>query len=738
MDKIEGVVDSIIYKDEATSYKIARINTGKDTIVCKGEFPNICDVGHSVVCEGELVKDLKYGPQLKATQINIVTPRTTQSIIKYLSAGRIKGIGPATAKSIVDKFGKDTLEVMENRPGLLTNIRGINHQKIVEISKSIVQIRAMERSITYLLDKGIGPKTADKIYEVYKDNTIEIVSSNPYRLIEDINGIGFGTADNIAREIGIVHDSSLRIRAGLVHVLRQSTDKDGNTYLPYDMTIESTLQLMSLQDASKINDIVQELVLDYKIKVLEINDTKVVMNVLCYQAEKHIATKLLELYTSASISNYSYNDEIAEFERVHNIQLHAAQVNAIKQSVNSGVCIITGGPGTGKTTIIKNILDIFAKHRLRIIMLAPTGRAAKRILETTGYEASTIHRALMKDGQMRTEPLACDVVIVDEMSMVDIFLFRNLLKAVANGTKLILVGDKDQLPSVGAGNVLRDLLQARVLPVAELSFIYRQGDNSLIAKNAHSINNGVMPQLDSKMSDFFFVDIGNDHTQDIKSIVVDLVVNRLPKFAEVQSTRIQVLSAIKNGNAGVIALNKQLQASINPPSVDKHQIELEYTTLREGDKVMNVVNNYQLKWKKRDNSETGEGVFNGDMGQILSILDNGEVVVLFDDDRVVSYNREILMQLMLAYAITIHKSQGSEFDVVVMPVVQGPSMMMTRNLLYTAITRGKKLVVLVGTRYAVEKMVVNNYVAMRYSALWYFLSKISQQQLLDDTVQLQD
>lgn len=722
VESLSGSIDSFIFRNDTNGYTVATIQTKDQLINCTGVFP-ACNVGEWVECTGNFSTN-KYGTQFEIKTIKVQAPKNNDGMIKYLSSGIIKGIGPKTAEAIVNRFGKDTLDIMEHHPKKLMQIKGITGKKIVEISASIVEVRKMEEAIIFLQSKGFGMVLCMKIYNEYKQETVRVVTNNPYRLIEDIDNIGFITADKFALEVGIGRESGFRVRAGLLYVLRQSTERDGNTYLPMDTAVDFTLQLLGLNNHSLVYDIIDELVLDYKIKLLDIDNQRVIMSTLCYQVEKGIATMLLDIYTHANTINIGFENELKEFEDVHHIKLHEAQINAIDMSLNNGVCIVTGGPGTGKTTIIRNILNIFQKNNLKVTMLAPTGRAAKRIYESTGVQASTIHRALAwRDsfGNSKSDSMMSDVIIVDEVSMVDIFLFRNLLNAVTKGTKLILVGDKDQLPSVGAGNVLRDLLQSKVLPIASLSFIYRQGETSMIAQNAHNINNGIDPILDNNQSDFFFVRV--DNTGDLPYNIGNLVTSRLPKYLQIDPSRIQVLAALKIGAAGVISLNKYLQNLLNPSRFGTKEITMLEWTFRVGDKVMHIVNNYKLKWKVQFGIEEGEGVFNGDMGKIIDIIDSGEIVVLFEDDRVVYYNGEERNQLSLSYAMTVHKSQGSEFDVVVMPIIYGAPIILTRNLLYTAITRAKKMVVLVGTRNAIHNMVTNDYIALRYSALNYFLNK---------------
>ncbi|MDR3021068.1 MAG: ATP-dependent RecD-like DNA helicase [Clostridiales bacterium] len=727
---LSGVVVSIRYRNESNGFTIAIVEVESEQVVCTGNIAH-CVEGQSIRCEGSYTVHPKFGKQFKANRVEIEAPKSEDSIVKYLGSGLIKGIGPKTAMNIVSRFGKDTLDVIEFTPNRLLEVRGLSKLKVDELASSFMSVRYMQQAIIFLQSKGLGLKNAMKVFELYGKKTVSIITENPYKLIEDLDGIGFITADKIAKEVGISFDSDFRVRAGLIYVLRRSAEKEGNTFLPFDTSIVQTVQLLGLENDEKVKLLIDELTLDYKIKVFAVDDVKVIMSMTFFQTEKQIAVKLLALLREANVLNFSYEQDVREYENINKIKLHKNQVLAIADCFRHGVCVVTGGPGTGKTTIIHNILSVFKKNNLRVVLLAPTGRAAKRMYESTGQEASTIHRALMFGSLAYSnspEILAADVVIVDEMSMVDIFLFRNLLNAIAVGTKLILLGDKDQLPSVGPGNVLRDILSSNCIPTVELSFIYRQGDKSLIAQNAHDINSGIMPKLHSKQADFFFV-TENDSEQ-LANKVVDLVVKRLPKFLQIESQKIQVLCALKSGNNGIININKCIQEQLNP-QLERLQIQTDDFVFRVGDKIMHTVNNYQLKWRRSVHSfsEKGQGVFNGDMGYISNIFDTGEMEVVFEDGRVSMYSVEDRLQLSLAYAITIHKSQGSEFEAIVMPVIYSSPMMMTRNLLYTAITRAKKTVVLCGSENAVKRMVDNNYIALRYSALNWFLNTLKAEKL---------
>ena len=570
-----------------------------------------------------------------------------------------------------------------------------------------------------------------KIYEVYGAKTIESVKNNPYRMVEDIDGIGFLTADRIAKSIGIPADSEFRVRAGLLHALNNAVEKTGNTYMPKGLLLNQAEEILELDQASHKNlydDALQGLTLDKTVMIMFREGYEIVVPSKYYFYENSVAQKMALLNCSQVIEKQDVDDEIKAFEEKNHIVFHEEQKNAIRNSVNSGVSVITGGPGTGKTTIIKCIIDIVKQNNKKFMLLAPTGRASKRMSDSTGEEAKTIHRALeVAQGDLahlsrfvynENNPFKTDVVIVDEVSMVDVALMSHLCKALPRDCKLILVGDKDQLPSVGAGNVLDDILKSGIISVSMLTKIYRQNDDSLIITNAHLINSGKMPLIDNTSKDFFFEE--KTDLEGIKNSIVDMVVKRLPKYTGLDSYQIQVLAPLKAGVCGIDNLNRCLQQAINPPAMEKQEILVGNTIFRVGDKVMQTTNNYNLVWKKLNGfiEEEGEGVFNGDIG-VIELIDfqTGEVVIDFEDGRRCLYPRTEISQLSLAYAITIHKSQGSEFDIVLLPAIAGPSMILTRNLIYTAVTRAKKMVVIVGEKKNLKRMVSNNYTVQRFTLL---------------------
>lgn len=727
-----GDIEDIIYRNEENNYTVVGVNSNNQYITCVGKFPNVVE-GQRVQMQGNVVKNNKYGEQFSVTDVKVMQPNTCEGIEKYLASGLIKGIGPITACAIVDKFKESTLEVIEFNPSLLSTVKGVSKQKAEQIAEAFMELKKMQNTVMFLQNYNISTNLAVKIYKTYLDKTETILSSNPYKLIEDIDGIGFLTADKIAQKLGIKSDSEFRIRAGIIYQLKESTEKSGNTYQIKNTLINSLEKLLKIEnETTLIDNILLKLEFEFYIKQFVYNDEQCVMLTRYYNIEKSIADKLLYLQASKNDTHISIENEINEYERINKIKLHEKQRKAVEVAVNSGVSVITGGPGTGKTTIVKCILYCLELQRKSVLLLAPTGRAAKRLSESTRQEAKTIHRALdldFKNGngafftKNENDPLKQDVIIVDEMSMVDAMLMNSLLKAIKTGAQLILVGDKDQLPSVGAGNVLADILASEKINTVQLTEIYRQSNQSYIITNAHLINNGKMPILDNSSNDFFFEN--KLDPEEMLYTCVNLVTIRLPRFTKQEASKIQVLAPLKAGVCGVDNLNKELQKIINPSKPGQAEIVLEHTTFRVGDKVMQIVNNYEQEWERANEFnqiEKGVGVFNGDIGNIYFInVQTGEVTVDFEDGRRAVYPKTEINQLVLSYAITIHKSQGSEFDVVVIPIISGASMILTRNLLYTAITRAKKMVVLVGSKFNIKRMVENNYTIKRYSMLKEFL-----------------
>ncbi|MGN1222728.1 MAG: ATP-dependent RecD-like DNA helicase [Christensenellales bacterium] len=732
--RITGSIEEIIYRNEVNGYTVAIVDDNGEMLTCVGKFPIVIE-GQNVEMQGNLIKDKKYGEQFKVSDVKVLQPKSLDGIIKYLGSGLIKGVGPVTSMNIVAKFKEDTLDIIEYNPQRLVEVRGISPAKAVQIHEAFDELKKMQNAIMFLQSYDISTNMAIKIYNIYGEKTEKIVTENPYKLIEDIDGVGFLSADRIAKKIGLSEKSEFRIRAAILHILKENSDKNGNTYLPKKELFIETSKLLKLAlfliDKS-LEKILSELSIDNIITLIDEEDEQNIMLTRYFKMEKSVANKIIALKHTFLTPKINPEIEIKEFERQNNFKLHENQIKAVINSINSGFSVITGGPGTGKTTIVKCLIYLLKLQNKKFCLLAPTGRASKRLSESTFEDASTIHRALELNfkenstslfNRNELNPLNVDTIIVDEVSMVDITIFYHLLKAIKKGSQVILVGDKDQLPSVGAGNVLADILKSNVVDVTMLTEIYRQDSKSLIITNAHAINTGEMPVLDNSSKDFFFE--SKQESEEIAKTIIELVTNRLPNFLNIESTKVQVLAPMKNAVCGVDNLNKELQEKINPPDEYKPEISLEHCTYRLGDKVMQTSNNYEQTWKRQINDfliEEGVGVFNGDIGQIEDInLNDNEITVLFEDGRKAIYLKQDLNQLTLSYAITIHKSQGSEFDVVVMPIIAGPSIILTRNLLYTGVTRAKKMVVLVGNKVNLRRMIRNTYQAQRYSYLKTFL-----------------
>ena len=725
---LTGTIEDIVYRNDENGYTVARLENDDNFVTVVGKFIDI-QVGAMVTLNGKFEKT-KYGVQYVFDTYEMSMPKSLEGIEKYLGSGLIRGVGPVTAKKVVERFGEETLDVLEYAPHKLSQIQGISEKKATEIGFSFKEHRDVQNTIMFLQNFNITTNMALKIYNVYKEKTTDIVKNNPYKLVEDVDGIGFLTADRIAQNAGLPKDSLFRIRAGLIHILKTSCEKNGNTYLPKKMLMEESSKALELpfeENEEKFKQAFDSLTLDRTAVVIWLDNVEIVMLSKYYYYENSIAQKLVWLANCQKEENFDVSEEIESFEQRNDIKFHDEQKNAVVGAINNGVFVITGGPGTGKTTIIKCILEILSNQQKTVSLAAPTGRAAKRMSDSTGKEAKTIHRllevnAIQSDQSFfvhnESNPLKTDVVIVDEVSMVDAALMCSLLKALPRDCKLILVGDKDQLPSVGAGNVLADILQSGVIKYCMLTKIYRQEEKSLIITNAHLINEGKMPLIDNSSLDFFF-ESKND-PEIIKNTIVNLVTTRLPKFLKIDAQQIQVLAPLKAGVCGIENLNKVLQEKINPYASTKRQVEFGRTIFREGDKVMQMSNNYDLEWKRhgRFADETGQGVFNGDIGIIQTVdPQTSEVIVEFEDGRICLYTRPDLIDLSLSYAITIHKSQGSEFDVVIIPAIAGPSIILTRNLIYTAVTRAKKMVVIVGEKQYLHRMVSNKYTATRFTLL---------------------
>jgi exodeoxyribonuclease V alpha subunit len=732
MSEILGVVSDIIFQNENNGYIIAKIKQDNDVHTITGFIPYIQE-GINLKLIGEWFLHPKFGQQFKVQSCEEIVPNSIDGIKKYLSSGIISGIGPVTAKKIVDFFGEKTLEILDNNIERLTEIEGIGEKKAGKIAESYLNGREIQNIMIFFQTYGLTPSQCVKVHNKYGKDAVGIVKENPYMLVEEIKGIGFKTADKIAQSIGIEINSSYRIQSGIIFVLNQFCAM-GNTYLPLERLINECEKIL-LVPYENIYSNINECILNNKIKIEDIDSVQCVFTLQFYYYEIGVTVRILTLATDEYKDvQINIEEEIKEFESNNKITFAPIQKEAIKGAFENGIEIITGGPGTGKTTIIKCITEMFENASMTVFMAAPTGRAAKRMTEATGREAKTIHR-LLEFGFNEQEdynfqrgeesPLQCDVLIVDEASMIDIMLMNSLLKAIPKGTRLIIVGDSDQLPSVGPGNVLSDLINSKCVNVVRLKEIFRQAEESMIVLNAHKINNGEMPVLNKKDTDFYFINEINSNL--VMDLIIELINERLPKFNNKwdRIKHIQILSPMKKGTLGIENLNENLQRALNPKTENKEEKEINKGVFRVGDKVMQTKNNYTLKWKNVDGEE-GEGVFNGDIGYIESIYKD-KIVVLFDDDRKIEYENIYFDELELAYAMTIHKSQGSEFPVVIMPMFMGPPLLMNKNLLYTGITRAKKLVVLVGNIKALNFMITNTKSYDRYSGLkWRILNTLEQ------------
>lgn len=738
MEKLQGMVSDIVFKNEENGYTIASLANENDEITIVGCMPTL-SVGESIEIEGKWVNHKIYGSQFEVQSFIPVTPSSLEGIYVYLSSGMIHGIGEKMAKRIVDKFGVDTLDIIQNTPERLTEVEGIGMKKVKQIQESYEENRELRNIIIQLSPYGITPNYCLRIYKKYKDKSLEVINKNPYRLAEEVRGIGFRIADDIASKIGIDKYSQDRIMQGILFTLNQSLGS-GHTYLPKRILIEQSVKILGIESKYVENGIM-DLAYDQKIHLENMNGEILIYLMMYYICENGVCKEIIKLSQHETKDlRINIEEEIKVVEKEDGISLANNQILAVKESINNGVTIITGGPGTGKTTTINTIIKIFENNDQKVLLCAPTGRAAKRMSETSNKEAKTIHRLLemgfatdsdelvfFKDEE---DPIDADVIILDEASMVDIILMYNLLKAVKLGTRLLLVGDSDQLPSVGAGNVLKDIIDSNVIKTVRLNEIFRQARESMIVVNAHKINNGEPLFLNVKNKDFFFLRKKNN--EEILNEIIGLVSERLPKFYKFDKLKdIQVLTSMRKGDLGVNNLNIELQKYLNPPNKYKQEEQFAKRIFRVGDKVMQIRNNYTKKWETEDKSDRGEGIYNGDIGYIFHIdKDKKTVFVLFDKIKIASYKYDELDELDHSFCTTIHKSQGSEFPVVVIPIVWAPPMLLSRNLLYTAVTRAKKLVVLVGDVKYLEQMIKNNRINDRYSNLSYKLNKFIKEGLL--------
>ncbi len=730
--EIKGIVEGIVFRNAENGYTVLVVDVHGLMITAVGIFPPITE-GEAVTLIGEYKNNSKYGQQFVVSEVVINPPTSEDGIIRYLSGGLFPGVGAVTAKAIVEKFGEDTFDIIEFNPSRLAEVRGVSAKKAEGIFVRFESLRAMQRAIMFLTKNNVSLNLSMKIYKQYGVLTESIVKSNPYRLVGEVDGIGFRTADIIASNLGIEQNDANRIKASIRYVLDDVASRSGHTYLPFGRILQEVVKVLSLKEENKA--LIEDALIDMETigEVVRINKGKGAGLMLdkYYKLENGIAKKLVSLMEEGRPLDLNFEREIEYYQKINDIELHEIQKKAVSEAINSGGVIITGGPGTGKTTIIKCIIYLLERMGITYALTAPTGRAAKRMSEATGRNAATMHRLLefnrgAENSFLYNErnPLPQNVIIVDEVSMADEFIFYALLRAMDHSTKLILVGDKDQLPSVGAGAVLSDIISSNIMPVICLTHIYRQAEDSFIITNAHLINRGILPEPNKNSSDFFF-----DYQSD-ENVILDRTVQfctrRIVNYLGITPDEIQVLAPLKQSNTGVYNLNKVLQSALNPPQYLKNEITIGQNVFREGDRVIQNSNNYDIEWQKiEDDCEThGEGIFNGDIGKIISV-NKGELsmVVRFEDGRVAIYPAEDIDQLSLAYAISVHKSQGSEFKVVILVADRYNPMVLSKNLLYTAVTRAKQMVVLIGNKETYARMAANKYTEKRMTALVSFIEE---------------
>ncbi len=740
METVSGYVEKIVYRNEDNGYTVMTIVEDKEEITCVGTFRYINE-GEYAELSGHYAVHPSYGEQLVVEQYEIKVPEDTMAIGRYLGSGAIKGVGPALADRIVRRFGEDTFRIIEDEPERLSEVKGISKRMAIEIASQLEEKKDMRKAMIFLQQYGISMQMSVKIYQKYGLEMYNIIKYNPYKLADDIQGIGFKMADEIAEKAGISRDSDFRIKSGILYVLMQS-GANGHAYLPMQELEGRTRELLEVMEAD-FDKYIMDMMIEKRIVVKETNGQKCVYSSNYYYTELAIAAKMNELNIKSDLPDDMIYKKIDRIQKNTGINLDDMQKHAVAEAANSGILVVTGGPGTGKTTTINMIIKFFEEEGMDILLAAPTGRAAKRMTEATGWEAQTIHRMLELNGvpddndltmSMRFErneenPLEADVVIIDEMSMVDMFLMHALLKAVAVGTRLILVGDIYQLPSVGPGNVLKDIIKSERFNVVMLTKIFRQATMSDIIVNAHKINHGEMISLDNNSKDFLF--IKREDANSVINAMITLVKEKLPKYVESDVLDVQVLTPMRKSMLGVEKLNGILQNFLNPKSESKQEKEYGDGIFREGDKVMQIKNNYQTEWETRGKNgvviDKGTGVFNGDTGIIRTINTYTEIMeVEFDEGKFVDYSFKQMDEIELAYAVTIHKSQGSEYPAVVIPIFTGPRPLMNRNLLYTAVTRAKKCVCLVGVEASVYEMISNENEQKRYSGLSERLGEIEQ------------
>ena len=741
-DTITGYIDHVIFRNEDNGYTVMVLKgvEGEDELTCVGSFP-VLNQGATVEVTGSYIQHHIYGKQFQASTMVEKMPEDALAMERYLGSGSIKGIGAALAGRIVRHFGKDTLRIVEDEPERLAEVKGISEKKAREIAAQIEEKSDMRKVMMFLQKYGISLNLGAKIYQKYGDSVYSVLQENPYRLAEDISGVGFKIADEIASRIGIHTDSDYRIRSGMLYTLLQATG-ERHVYLPKEEFFARSSRLLGV-DPSYMEKHLMDLAMDRKIIQKQKEEQILVYPTQYYYLELNTARMLQELNVLCPEDEKLVNGRLVQIEKETGTVLDEMQKKAVTEAASHGLFVLTGGPGTGKTTTINAIIRFFEGEGADLRLAAPTGRAAKRMTEATGYEAQTIHRLLELSGMPDEEkegqpvhfernaenPLETDVIIIDEMSMVDIHLMHSLLMAVTAGTRLILVGDENQLPSVGPGNVLRDIIRSRQFSVVELKKIFRQASESDIVVNAHKINQGEQVTINNKSRDFFF--LKRYDADMIIRVVIALIQEKLPRYVEARPFDIQVLTPMRKGLLGVERLNGILQHYLNPPSPDKKEKEQRLGLFREGDKVMQIRNNYQMEWEIRGRYgipvDKGIGVFNGDTGVLKVINEFAETAeVEFEDGRVAEYSFKQLEELELAYAITIHKSQGSEYPAVVIPLLSGPKMLLNRNLLYTAVTRARKCVTIVGSEETFREMINNEKQQRRYSSLDERLKEINE------------
>ncbi len=721
---IEGEIEDIVFQSDETGYTVCSIEWEREPVTLVGIMPSLM-VGDAIRAMGSWVNHPTYGKQFKVSYFEKSIPADENAMLRYLSSRAIRGVGPKLAQRIVSQFGDATFDVMENNPDLLSDVHGISPRKAREISDAFREQFGV-RNIMMFFSGYFGMTTSVRIYKRWGNAAVDIIKKNPYLLCDEIYGIGFERADSMAKSLGMEGDSHERIRAGLHYVLRYNAGANGHTFLPREKLIATGAKLLELKE-EQVRSCLDILCKEADLILHSASEDKAVYLPEYFHAETFCAAKLIELSRINLYGSISGMDDlIAEIERDEGITYAPAQLGAIRSAIESPVTILTGGPGTGKTTIVKAIVNVFSRVGMEIALAAPTGRAAKRMSQSCCFEAKTLHRLLemeyspdekVKFARNERNPLDMDAIIIDELSMVDVLLFSGFLKAVRPGTRLVLIGDSDQLPSVGAGEVLRETISSRAFKVCRLDRIFRQSGESMIVENAHRINHGEVPLPSSRDGDFFILQ--RNSIPSVATTIVSLCKERLPAtYGKDILEGIQVISCTRKGELGTARLNAILQSALNPPAPSKAEKAVGDVIFRVGDKVMQIRNNYDAQWQDANNEDIiGMGVFNGDIGKIVEISSTRESVTVDYDSRLVEYPFEDLCEIEHAFAVTVHKSQGSEYPVVIMPVYNPPPLLATRNLIYTAVTRARKMVILVGDDRSIATMVQNDYKALRYTGL---------------------